>query len=197
MDFLIFPRVSTKWGHLLATLQMKLKDLDEEVKADKLADKLVHPILLMVTTWDLLISKKISLKMRSYENCGLWIGFGKGWWSLSFSPKDYLSIRFKKVSVSTILRLAWVNDLELFPPMSKIMTKHLPSSVAEKHSAVMKSSKSALVSPMNVAFFQKPWSFHSSPRECMPEETLASRPCPICSWDYFWIASGNLGFFHG
>ena len=37
-------------GHLLATLQMKLKDLDEEVKATMAADKLVHPILLMVTT---------------------------------------------------------------------------------------------------------------------------------------------------
>ena len=57
--------------------------------------------------------------------------------------------------------------------------KHLLSSVVEKHSAVMKSSKSALVSPMNVAFFQKPLPFHSSPRECMLEETLASRPCPI------------------
>lgn len=66
MDFLIFSKGLSTEGHLLATLQMKLKDLDEEVKASMAADKLVDPIHLMVTTWaDLLISKKISEKMRS------------------------------------------------------------------------------------------------------------------------------------
>jgi len=63
MDFLIFSKGLSTEGHLLATLQMKLKDLDEEVKATMAADKLVDPRLLMVTTWgDLLISKKTTLK---------------------------------------------------------------------------------------------------------------------------------------